>query len=68
MFLEGRTSGTFRSIDEPVYAAFYHGNNLFALTRQGEVEKFTVDCTEYLFKIALMHKNLKEVKEILSKG
>lgn len=68
MFLEGKTTGTFRSIEEPVYLTFFQRNQIFALTRQGEVEIFPVDNTDYLFKIALQNKNLQEVKEILSKG
>jgi len=53
MFLEGKTTGTFRSIDEPVYVSFFMRNQIFALTRQGEMEVFPVDNTDYLFKIAL---------------
>ena len=68
MFLDSKTSGTFRSIEEPVYIAFFLRNQIFAMTRQGEVEIFPVDNTDYLFKIALNNKNLQEVKEILSKG
>jgi hypothetical protein len=53
MFLEGKTTGTFRSIEEPVYLTFFLRNQIYALTRQGEVEIFPVDNTDYLFKIAL---------------
>lgn len=53
MFLEGKTSGTFRSIEQPVYLTFFLRSQIFALTRQGEVEIFPVDNTDYLFKIAL---------------
>ena len=58
MFLEGKTSGTFRSIEQPVYITFFLRNQIYALTRQGEVEIFPVDNTDYLFKIALQNKNL----------
>jgi len=68
MFLDGKTTGTFRSIDQPVYVAFFMKNSIFALTRQGEMEVYAVDNTDYLFKIALHEKNLQEVKEILSRG
>lgn len=68
MFLDSKTSGTFRSIDQPVYVAFYRNNQIFAVTRQGEMEIYPVDNTDYLFKSALNQKNLLEVKEILSKG
>lgn len=68
MFLEGKTSGTFRSVEEPVYISFFLRNQVFALTREGNCEIFPVDNTDYLFKIALHNKNLQEVKDILSKG
>lgn len=68
MFLEGKTSGTFKSIDEPVYVAFFMRNTFYAITRMGEVETYTVDNTDYLFKRALQQKNLAEVREILSRG
>ena len=68
MFLEGKTTGTFRSIDEPVYVSFFMKNSIYAVTRQGEMEIYQVDNTDYLFKIALQEKNLQEVKEILSRG
>ena len=68
MFLEGKTTGTFRSIDEPVYVSFFMRNQIFALTRQGEMEVFPVDNTDYLFKIALQNNKLHEVKEILQRG
>ena len=53
MFLEGKTTGTFKSIEEPVYVSFFMRNTFFVLTRQGEVEAITVDNTDYLFKRAL---------------
>ena len=68
MFLDGKTTGTFRSIDEPVYVAFFMKNSIFAVTRQGEMEIYTVDNTDYLFKLALHENNLLEVKEILQRG
>lgn len=68
MFLEGKTTGSFRSIDEPIYAAFFRNQEIYAMTRQGDFEVFKVDNTDYLFKIALMQKNLAEVKNILAKG
>mmetsp|Transcript_18364 Transcript_18364/g.22891 ORF Transcript_18364/g.22891 Transcript_18364/m.22891 type:complete len:129 (+) Transcript_18364:1747-2133(+) len=68
MFLEGKTTGTFKSIEEPIYLAFFMRNTFYALSRQGEVETYTVDNTDYLFKRALQQKNLVEVREILSRG
>lgn len=53
MFLEGKTTGTFKSIDQPVYVAFFMRNTFYALTREGEMETYEVDNTDYLFKRAL---------------
>ena len=53
MFLEGKTTGTFKSIEEPVYVAFFMKSTFFAISRQGEMEVYPVDNTDYLFKIAL---------------
>jgi len=45
--LQGKTTGTFKSIDEPVYVSFFLRNQIYALTRQGEMEIFPVDNTDY---------------------
>lgn len=63
-----KTSGTFKSITEPVYVAFFMKNQVYALSRQGAFNAIEVNNTEYLFKMALQKNNLLEVKEILSKG
>ena len=59
------TSGTFKSIDEPVYVSFFMKNQVFAFNRQGELIQQEVNNTDYLFKLAIQQKNLAEVKEIL---
>ena len=46
-------SGTFKSIDEPVYVAFFMKNQVFAFNRQGELAQQEVNNTDYLFKMAL---------------
>jgi coatomer protein complex subunit alpha (xenin) len=66
MFTEGKTSGTFKSVDEPYYVAFYMKNNVYAFNRQGELNTIEINNTDYLFKQALQQKNLQEVKELLS--
>lgn len=63
-----KTTGTFKSIEHPTYVAFFMKNQVYAITRQGEMDAITVNNTDYLFKIALQKKNLMEVKEILSQG
>jgi len=68
MFCDGKTTGTFKSIDEPVYVAFFMKNIVYAFNRQGDMMNIEVNTTDYLFKLALQQKNLAEVKEILSQG
>jgi coatomer protein complex subunit alpha (xenin) len=63
-----KTTGTFKSIDQPLYVSFFMKNLIFGLNRQGEMEVVEVNSTDYLFKLALQQKNLVEVKEILSQG
>jgi len=46
-------SGTFKSIDEPVYVAFFMKNQVFTFNRQGELAQQEVNNTDYLFKLAL---------------
>jgi hypothetical protein len=47
MFIEGKTTGTFKSIDEPVYVTFFLKNQIYVLNRKGESEVLTVDNTDY---------------------
>ena len=68
MFCESKTTGMFKSIDEPVYVTFFMKNSVYAFTRLGEMQTIEVNTTDYLFKLALQQKNLAEVKEILSQG
>jgi len=50
---ECKTSGTFKSIEQPVYVSFFMKNQVFALTRTGEMDIIEVENTDYLFKMAL---------------
>jgi len=63
-----QTSGTFKSIEQPLYVGFFMKNQVYTFTRSGALEVVEVNNTDYLFKMALQKKNLLEVKEILSKG
>jgi coatomer protein complex subunit alpha (xenin) len=65
---ECKTTGTFKSIEQPVYVSFFMKNQVYSFTRQGEIEITEVENTDYLFKLALHKKNLLEVKDILSQG
>jgi len=61
-------SGTFKSLDEPQYVAFFMKNLVFAFNRQGDLIQQEVNNTDYMFKLALQQKNLAEVKDILQAG
>jgi hypothetical protein len=37
VFLEGKTTGTFKSIDEPVYVSYFQDSSIYALDRSGEM-------------------------------
>jgi len=50
---ECKTTGTFKSIEHPVYVSFFMKNQVYAITRQGEMEIMEVDNTDYQFKMAL---------------
>lgn len=50
---ECKTTGTFKSIEQPVYVSFFMKNQVYSFTRQGEVEITEVENTDYLFKMAL---------------
>jgi coatomer protein complex subunit alpha (xenin) len=68
MFLDGKTTGTFKSIEDPIYVSFFMKNTIYGIDRNGEMQMIEVNNTDYLFKQALHRKNLQEVKEILGKG
>lgn len=53
MFCEGKTTGTFKSIDEPVYVSFFMKNQVYAFNRLGDLLTLEVNNTDYLFKLAL---------------
>ena len=52
IFCEGKTSGMFRSIDEPVYIAFYMKNIIYYINRNGEFNQYEINNTDYLFKLS----------------
>jgi coatomer protein complex subunit alpha (xenin) len=50
LFCEGKTAGMFRSIDEPVYIAFFMRNTIYYFNRVGEMTKCEINNTDYIFK------------------
>jgi coatomer protein complex subunit alpha (xenin) len=53
LFCEGKTSGTFKSLEEPIYTAFYMKNQVFSFTKSGDMISQEVNNTDYQFKFAL---------------
>mmetsp|Transcript_7397 Transcript_7397/g.12486 ORF Transcript_7397/g.12486 Transcript_7397/m.12486 type:complete len:440 (+) Transcript_7397:513-1832(+) len=50
---KSKTSGTFKSIEHPLYVSFFMKNSVYAFDRTGEMQTIEVDNTDYLFKMAL---------------
>ena len=48
-----KTTGTFKSIEHPVYVSFFMKNQVFCFSRSGALEIVEVNNTDYLFKMAL---------------
>jgi hypothetical protein len=53
MFCNGKTTGTFKSLDEPIYVSFFMKNQVYAFNRNGDLGVHEVNNTDYLFKHAL---------------
>ncbi|KAJ3189293.1 hypothetical protein HDU85_002921 [Gaertneriomyces sp. JEL0708] len=58
-------NGIIRTIDQPVYLAKAKGKNITCLDREGRVRVFTIDPTDYRFKLALEKKNYNEVLHLI---
>lgn len=54
-------TGVIRTLDLPVYITRVTKDTLYCLDRECKVRKISIDTTECLFKIALMHKQYGEV-------
>lgn len=68
IFCEGKTTGMFRSIDEPVYIAFFMRQTIFYFNRQGEMTESEINNTDYIFKQALQRSDLQTVNKIFQEG
>lgn len=68
VFCEGKTSGMFRSIEEPVYIAFFMRNTIYYFDRKGEMVTCEINNTDYLFKQALLKNDLQTVNQIFQTG
>ncbi|KAK9718982.1 Coatomer WD associated region [Popillia japonica] len=53
--------GIIRTLDLPIYITRVKGNNVFCLDREYKPRTFTIDPTEFKFKLALIHHKYEEV-------
>ncbi|OLY80440.1 Coatomer subunit alpha [Smittium mucronatum] len=58
-------SGSIKTIDNPVYLTGVRGKTVHCLDRNATPQKFTIDPTEYNFKLALLNKNYNDVVSII---
>jgi len=58
-------SGIIRTLDERTYITSVSNSTITYLDRSTNVGKLTIDCTEYLFKVALWKKKNKDVFRIM---
>lgn len=54
-------SGIIRTLDMPVYITKVFGNVVYALDREGKNRQIQVECTEYMFKLALLQRKYDQV-------
>ncbi|XP_022914728.1 coatomer subunit alpha [Onthophagus taurus] len=53
--------GIIRTLDLPIYITRVKGNNVFCLDRECKPRTFTIDPTEFKFKLALIHHKYEDV-------
>lgn len=58
-------NGIIRTLDLPVYITRVQGNTVFSLDRDPSPKVFTIDSTEYKFKLALVHRKYDEVLQMV---
>lgn len=61
LFYFSRDHGIIRTLDLPIYITRVKGNNVFCLDREYKPRTFTIDPTEFKFKLALIHHKYEEV-------
>ena len=54
-------NGIIRTLDLPIYITMVKGNTIYCLDRHGKTRVFTIDSTEYRFKLALINRKYDEV-------
>jgi len=61
-------SGIVRTLEQPLYVARCEGGTVTALDREGRVKRLQVDCSEYLFKLALSQRRYEAVIAMIRSG
>ncbi|CEM30295.1 unnamed protein product [Vitrella brassicaformis CCMP3155] len=60
--------GIIHSLNDPIYIIKVAKQHLYFLTREHTVQKQKLNCTEYLFKLALHHKQFNQVASFIKTG
>ena len=58
-------NGIVRTLDQPLYLIRIKGKTVHCLDRTARPRQFTVDPTEYRFKLALVRQNYDEVLHLI---
>ena len=58
-------NGIIKTLENTLYITRVHGNLIYCLNREGQVDVVTIDPTEYRFKRALVNKNFGEVLRLI---
>eukprot|EP00933_Yihiella_yeosuensis_P037936 TRINITY_DN31926_c0_g1_i1.p1 TRINITY_DN31926_c0_g1~~TRINITY_DN31926_c0_g1_i1.p1 ORF type:complete len:1231 (+),score=309.08 TRINITY_DN31926_c0_g1_i1:52-3744(+) len=61
-------SGIIHSLQNPIYIVRVHKQNLYYVDREQKVVKQRLNCSEYLFKLALHKRNFNDVKLWITNG
>jgi len=60
--------GIIKTLEEVLYIANVKQNQVTCLTRNHEIISLHIDCSEYMFKKALIERNYNEVQYIIEQG
>jgi coatomer protein complex subunit alpha (xenin) len=58
-------NGILRTLDQPLYLTRVKGKVIHCLDRSARPRQFTIDPTEYRFKLALIRQNFDEVLHLI---
>lgn len=61
-------SGIIHSLSSPIYIVRVHKQSLYYIDREQSVQKQKLNCTEYLFKLALHKREFNNVKACITNG